>query len=379
MIIKSIKRYWNAFLSFFDQHKSLNPAHVAVIANDVVKEAETNQPKALKKDLLDNLDAYFKYIKQMRKLDPKSYEFYRKLGGQLIVGEDAQQTLHQWASLPTRWLYTRPSFGCVMVEEDPASYRESSYMRFAYFRKHTNYVENVQPVPVDGDIYIVSTVHSFKLKNDKEERDALIQFPVLITKDNQCKILLMKQNDRLVINSKRPGGHKGTYTVHRSKWALPEWALIEAKKKKKTPEEIMLSSFYFAAQLFEIAQHQMIDVRATKGNICARFNIKGDVTAGLFRDREIVGNRKKKIFHSVKPHIRSNGAVIKMHFRGERKFTWNGYSIAITVPGKDYAAFMPEMTFSAVDYKENEIVHDDMVDMQEVSNKLVNYTTKAVA
>lgn len=45
---------------------------------------------------------------------------------------------------------------------------------------------------------------------------------------------------------------------------------------------------------------------------------------------------RKRIFHFVRPHVRSDGVAVKAHFRGEREFNWAGYKITITVPGRDH-------------------------------------------
>lgn len=373
-------RYYNSFKMMFVKVNIPTPlqkpaiTEIKAACNDAVKS------KPLKKDILDNLDAYFKYIKRMRKVDSKSYEFYKKLGGQVIAGDNISQTLDQWTSLPSRWKYIKPAFGCIMVQDEPDnSNGDNTYLRFLYFRKYEKNLEHIQHVPVNGDVYVVSAIYTIKEKNSDEEHEALLQYPVLITEDNECRILLMRQQDPIVIKSNRPGYRKGTYIIHRTKWALPSWAITEARIKNTTPEELLLKWFYYSAQIYEVAQQQMIEVRATKGNICARFTIKGDITADLFKEREIVGNRKKKIFHSVRPHVRSNGAKIKMHFRGERKFTWNGYSIAITVPGVDYKSYMPEMDFKGIEQNLNEPLPNDAIDEAELANILVDHMTRSVA
>jgi hypothetical protein len=48
------------------------------------------------------------------------------------------------------------------------------------------------------------------------------------------------------------------------------------------------------------------------------------------------GGLKKRIFHLVRPHVRSDGTVVKMHFRGEPEFTWASYQVKITVLGRDH-------------------------------------------
>jgi hypothetical protein len=50
--------------------------------------------------------------------------------------------------------------------------------------------------------------------------------------------------------------------------------------------------------------------------------------------------RRKRIFHIVRTHKRtlSDGSerFVKSHFRGMRKFKWNGYDVVVSVPGKHH-------------------------------------------
>ena len=60
----------------------------------------------------------------------------------------------------------------------------------------------------------------------------------------------------------------------------------------------------------------------------------------FFQDRDIVltdsGAARKRAFHLVRPHVRASGAAVKMHFRGEKDFTWAGYQVNITIPARDH-------------------------------------------
>ena len=61
----------------------------------------------------------------------------------------------------------------------------------------------------------------------------------------------------------------------------------------------------------------------------------------FFKDRDKAVNQNgktKKIFHIVAAHERSlpdgNKKFVKSHFRGIRKFMWNGYKVNIILNGK---------------------------------------------
>jgi hypothetical protein len=73
------------------------------------------------------------------------------------------------------------------------------------------------------------------------------------------------------------------------------------------------------------------------------FNVAMEHTASFFRDRDrvITANGKAaRIFHATRAHFRTlpdgRHIPIRMHFRGLRRFAWNGYDITITVPGKHH-------------------------------------------
>jgi hypothetical protein len=83
----------------------------------------------------------------------------------------------------------------------------------------------------------------------------------------------------------------------------------------------------------------MIRVSAEKNGVAAVFSVNIHRTAYFFADRDYQlteDGKRKRIFHFVRPHIRSDGSTVKAHFRGERSFDWAGYRITITVPGRDH-------------------------------------------
>jgi hypothetical protein len=90
----------------------------------------------------------------------------------------------------------------------------------------------------------------------------------------------------------------------------------------------------------EMSQYSMTRITATNSDgLAAVFSVNIHRTAYFFQDRDIHVNEegsRKRIFHFVRPHVRSDGSVVKAHFRGENEFDWAGYHIKITIPGKDH-------------------------------------------
>lgn len=85
-------------------------------------------------------------------------------------------------------------------------------------------------------------------------------------------------------------------------------------------------------------------VRAKQKGNAAAFWINNADGPRFFRDREITvltpTGQRKRIFHHVAAHERKSrdGRIsqVRAHYRGERRFQWNGYSVTISVPDHHY-------------------------------------------
>ena len=129
----------------------------------------------------------------------------------------------------------------------------------------------------------------------------------------------------------------------------------------------------------ENAQLSMIKVTAEKGGVAAVFSVNVHRTAYFFQDRDYhltEGGTRKKIFHFVRPHVRSDGVTVKAHFRGERSFDWAGYKINITVPGRDHFV-TDEFNVGASDayWLDKDVKH---VTMPELGKKLKGWMNEGV-
>jgi hypothetical protein len=119
-------------------------------------------------------------------------------------------------------------------------------------------------------------------------------------------------------------------------WGFDAWHTGWAKGHDKTPEEHLPDVFRICAHWWEWSvEGSMTRVAARKSGETAAFSVDIERTPYFFTDRDgKAGGRK--IFHIVRTHERQTGnrtTQIKMHFRGQRHFTWNGYDVLISVPG----------------------------------------------
>lgn len=343
---------------------------------------KTKAKAEFKRDILDSLDNYFVYIKRMKKRDPEAYALYKKVGAQLVIDDEdggVAQTMADWDSLPSRWKTVKPGFGCFLWpdrhDEDAETKENWMPPRFAYFMKLKKPPRGVAMAQRGWDVYQVS--YHFEMTDKKT--GTVDEHYFAIDSDNNVYPLKVKFTQPFTIKSSRPDANGSRVaTCHRQTWgfnpSVGDRIADRARRgfKTMTEEEYAKTLFYTVAQFYELAQSQMVEVRATKSNICARFNIRGDVSAYLFNDRELIGNSKKKIFHSVRPHLRdSNGRhqKIKMHFRGERSFTWNGYAIEITVPLRE-TVNLPDFDVAAQIYADDEVAPAGSVDMAHLGDKI---------
>lgn len=324
------------------------------------------QKHQFKNEILEDLDRYFRYFTKMRKADPDAYNLYKHIGAQFVTERsmDAMMYDNEWEHIPLRWKTVRPSFGCVLF---PVRRTDRVYPRFAYFKKMEGKVANVQQAPEGWDTYITTML--FVIEGHQFTVDA----PVALSPDSECRALKIRQQTYATINARR-GPYRGANHVVKTEWGLPARMAAFAKENNVETAEYIEQMFALTTHIFELAQSDFVEVRAQKGNVIARFNITGEDTARLFKDRERVGNTKKRIFHAVRPHER-NGKLIKLHFRGERQFVWNGYSISIVVPGKDFSAFLPELEVSAIDTEEDAPLDPGMLTTDQLGKYISEHTS----
>jgi hypothetical protein len=321
--------------------------------------------------ILQQLERYFVYINRMRKHDPDAYGFYTQIGATLLPymatnahhrGETLTKGDHKKSDtppLPAWFNAKRPGFGCFAYGIDPETEKyELDFKdplkkknrvwipKFMYYTKYEQPPPEFQPM-AGGDIYSM-TVWWDRPHDPKNPRNYGVPqtFAVFISKDGTDVRALRQLKTKMVsIQKKRKNG---SFVIPKRGWHFP--SILEAEEGW-APEEQLVDLFVRSAQKQELAGYSMVRVFATKKNMTAVFGVNVHRMAYFFQDRDITlsetGSRKK-VFHMVRAFTRKDGAHVPFHFRGERDFTWAGYQIHITVPGKDHP-MMEEVSVGSVD------------------------------
>jgi len=288
---------------------------------------------SLRRTVLDQLDTYFPVLGRMEKSDPDAFALLSKSGIWLCPEIRADRfELSPW------WRDNRPTFGAIVLgcSTDSLSYEiknKKIVPRFIYF---TKFKPTLAPVSFQRtnlpDVYQVMVY--LDAEDPKWKFSAPIEFGVAIGSDNQVSVLRMKLTVDHPIRAKKRSERGQIFYIPVQRWGLPEyfrdWA-AENPEAANNVHDFLARTFIMAANFFENAQHEMTEIRIVKDDLACTFNLDIKQTARFFRDRDRQSG--ERIFHIVRAHQRSNGALVKFHFRGNREFDWHGYRIQITIPG----------------------------------------------
>jgi hypothetical protein len=295
----------------------------------------------LKADVLDQLERYLVYIKRLRKWDPDGYATYRRLGAYL-VDMDLQT---QYARLEPAIVRSLPGFGAIAIGTSIDYERETDSVppRFAYFTKLKRPGQGVEQLR-DGTTY---RMHVYwddakdKRLNRKRGYGVGSDFYVNVASDGMVRALRVLKSEAQMIRHRKRGG--GTSTVMHQRWGIDVEMMVTPTIKITPAQRVQWLFVAFMNNWLANARQSMIRVTATKGNIVMPFVVDVLDTPNFFADREPVAGpkgQKQRIFHIVRAHKRTTksgkGVAVHMHFAGLRNFTWNGYVINITVPGRDH-------------------------------------------
>jgi hypothetical protein len=327
------------------------------------KEAEVQGEFNFRDTILQQLERYFVYLERMKKHDADSYGFYKEVGATLLpyiaTGawnrryiDDKCAAKHNTPLAP--WFHKeRPAFGCYAYGTDPETERYEHTAKdktgkdlwvpkFMYFLKLKHPPPEIQLIS-GGDIYKM-TVWWDRTDKKKMKYGRPQEFGIFVSADGKEVIALRCCDTKYVpIRAKTNGaGHKRgkVFTIPKRAWHIPgeleEWA----KENGDTVQHYLTEVFKETIHRNEVSQYSMTRITATNSDgLAAVFSVNIHRTAYFFQDRDIHLNEegsRKRIFHFVRPHVRSDGSVVKAHFRGENEFEWAGYRIRITIPGKDH-------------------------------------------
>jgi hypothetical protein len=326
--------------------------------------------RSLKQDLLEQLDEYQIYAKRLRKWDVESYQMFRRLGMYVPPSD----MLADRCRLEPAVLKNPPGFGAVAIglacKEIAGEKERTIPARFCYFRKLDRPGSDIERRG-EGVIYRAHLYwddHKDKVLEQKRGFGIGRDFAVHLAPDGTIHALRMRQPQVQVIRHKhgRYRGHEST-VVHQ-RWGLPDFDLPPKAVAERIAEIFILTMNFWV----QSAQSSAIRVTATKGDVVMPFVVDVLKTPEFFRDREpvVIDGKTRRIFHIVRGHIRHTrrGAVhIKTHFSGLRSFRWNGYQVAISVPGRDHGD-LADITFGCL---------EDVPAHEEASGKFAGATEMA--
>jgi|TARA_R110000751_G_scaffold306889_1_gene426503 hypothetical protein len=281
-------------------------------------------------DLLDRLDGYRGAIDKLRRADPEVYQMYKRIGG-TITSRTGEFEVN---CLPSSWANGhRPAFGFHVwderVEDDIA---DNVYPRFVYFWKE-KFVPGIAYAP--GDTYRVGMVYYTVADGAKSGFPPILaSFYVNVNADREVRVLKQLHCGR------RAPPRNSHVSIPFRRWSHAQvLSGIRENKPDKTSQEIGQFLFCLITQNTEQALADML-VRATKNGTTAAFAINMLRTPYFFKDRDRVVNvdgKTRKIIHIVRAHERvvaaGKSVFVKSHFRGLRRFIWNGYDVSVSMPG----------------------------------------------
>ena len=277
-------------------------------------------------DVLAQLDEYIGLMNEVRRIDREAYDLFSKIGGAISPAATLLEITHKRLSIPSHWPTAFMTFfSGTNTSETEQRETDRCPSRAVYFVKCSR-PSNVQVF--DGVIYRGCSVVKLGTKHYP------LSFHIGITADGTVTPLKERRT-----NSQHFIRGKKSFTVHhQGDYAYP--AFRNALRYNLGDVGASFSEWCCAAFSIGISHARSVEsgllVRAKREGVCASFAIEMLRTPDFFKDRDIVvnhGGQKKRIFHYVRPHVRSDGRTVKSHFRGLREFVWKGFEITISVPG----------------------------------------------
>ena len=292
-----------------------------------VVDPSAKELREFKKDVLGSLSDYFVHIERLKSTDRDAYDLMSRLGGKLLESSPLNKggSLFSIQSLEPIWQTSRPAFLFAFFLP-PDRVESKVFVKFAYMKKVSGF-ELIQPV-TGADSYIVSLVYDDK-QDTKVPHPFIVEFAVAVNADSlEFRVLKTLEAETVPLR-------RGKFI--RQVWRLPASLSLMASELKENPDSLARKIFCLIANASSASAHDMICITAEKGKTRAKFSVEPEEAKSFFRDREPVldqNGRNIRIFHSVRPHSRMNGAAVRFHFRGLRNFIWHGYRIKIDIPGR---------------------------------------------
>jgi len=347
------------------------------------KKPEPEQPKKRKKirqrsrdhlgahyylgDLLDQLDNSFKSLDSLKKVNRGAYNTFSKVSCHVTSTDLMRGTGNQYSITRDQI----PSVGCSFISDigdkrvtkvvDGEEFRAPT---FCYFKRIKNPI-NVQQS--NGVVLEVCSVFEF------EDGPQAVNYYVSIDEDLNITPLKELHVKEVPVRPKVSRKNNRPFSIRRAYWQQAPYIESMAKEHHETVEEAAAYLTWIAINSV-LAMDSGVHVRVAKGSKRVTFAIDMLRTPYFFKDRDKTVNengKTQKIFHIVAGHKRklANGeeTTVKSHFRGIRKFMWNGFKINILLTGKHIKSFN-ENNIDGVEILESQPMPEGYINSQEIVN-----------
>jgi len=177
---------------------------------------------------------------------------------------------------------------------------------------------------------------------------------------------LQSVSNRIIHRRRRDGERRVDHYITRQ-WIDQTMTIPEGRSDHK-----ILACIFRQLLVWWARREQSWSVGVRKDGRRVTFSIAPEHTAAYFADRDLVVNEhgtRKRIIHFVRGHTRSNGAIVKAHVRGVRRFNWKGFDCNVTAPDLNGRVVSSAFDLSPADDDMKEL---DVMDIEQVSGMLAN-------
>lgn len=269
--------------------------------------------------LLDELPYHFETLKALRKFDRDAYDMFSILGAPICT--DASVMYKNM--LPPGFVEDAPMLRTMFMANN--STLDQVPMRVGYILRHEGgriYVgRNGQSVSLPSGLCyrLVGYWHS------EDSKPFMGSCYIHVSSDGTCRIVPETFHEKQTV-----AGSAVTRKVTR----IPHWVdLVENEVSKLKGEATVLNLFRLVAAC-KLSSDSIL-VRASKGVTSCAWSVARNDAKRFFRDRECgrtETGQRKRVLHYVAPFtrtVRGKTQHVAEHYRGDRIFTWSGYTIHV--------------------------------------------------
>lgn len=319
-------------------------------------------------DLLDRLDGAFRDFRAIRKADKDAYDLFSRVGVGVFSKDAVWMGDGDGIGVDNRFFDNgMPSFGCAYMGGTKTD-EDTILATFLYIVKEKRPVGVANlPIPnvqaTNGTVYRVGAVY-------KPPADESNLPPVSVS----AHVAVYPDGSVKALKTAKPIYNAAVQRV-RMAWTYPEWLgdVFEGEKSIDDKARSLLGIVATAS----VFPSSGLTVRVTHRKERLTFGIDMLRTPYFFRDRDrqvTENGATKKILHYVRGHMRTMAGgekkFIAPHWRGLRRFTWNGYEVSIGMAGRHHAD-LNDFQAPAYDARDPEILGKG-APIDEVAEKLAS-------